>query len=162
MFRQLAFWFLDFILLMALWLAFVFKAEWQETVVGIGAAALGASATAAVRATGHPRFLPRLSWILEFRRVPGQIISDTAAMIGKLFRMAVRGDTGIGRIIAIPFEPGDEGGHSVARRALAVTYASISPDSIVMEIDRAHNRALVHMLTGRRAPEVLRRLGRES
>ena len=161
MFRRLTFWFIDFGLLLILWLAFVFKLDWQEALVGIGAAALGAFGAAAVRATGHPRFQPRLSWILEFRSVPGQIARDTAALTGRLFLMIFRRDTDIGRIIAVPFQTGGSDGRSVARRMLAVTYASISPDAIVMNIDRANNRVFVHVLTSRRAPDLLRRLGED-
>ncbi len=162
MWRGVLFWLTDFALLLALWLAFVFSAGWQELLVGTVAAALGACATKAVRAAGHPHFLPRPSWILELRLVPGQIVRDTIALVRKLFRMIFRGDTETGRTVAVPFRAGGSDGRSVARRVFAVTAASISPDSIVIGIDRAHDRALLHLLTGGRVPEILRRLERKA
>jgi hypothetical protein len=52
-FRRLTFWFIDFGLLLILWLAFVFKLDWQEALVGTGAALLGACGAAAYPLSGY-------------------------------------------------------------------------------------------------------------
>ncbi len=160
MLRRAAYWLIDFGLLLALWFLFVFKPEWHEAWVGVAAAALGAGATEAVRAAEHPRFFPHLSWILEFRRLPLQILRDTWAVTKKLAAMAFLADRDTGRFLTIPFRAGGNSPRAIARRALAITYGSISPDSIVVGINRAHNQLVLHLLAGNRVPEILEILER--
>ncbi len=156
-----AYWLIDFGLLLVLWFLFVSRLQWSEAWVGLAAAALGAGATEAVRRTEHPRFFPHLSWILLFRRLPVQILSDSWAVTKKLGRMMFRGDRGTGRFITMPFRAGGGGPRAIARRALAIVYGSLSPDSIVVSINRAHNRLVVHLLTGNQVPQILQTLERE-
>lgn len=44
-------------------------------------------------------------------------------------------------IRAVPFEVGDDDAHSAARRALAVTYTTLTPNFVVLGI--AHKQALL-------------------
>ncbi|MBZ5584569.1 MAG: Na+/H+ antiporter subunit E [Acidobacteriia bacterium] len=138
------YWFVQFLALLALWFLFVCQIKSSEAAVGLGAAALAATAAEAVRGQEHPRFFPRLRWILDAWRIPGQIVRDSWLVARNL---ATRGGTGVFR--TVPFEARGNDAHSVARRALAILYSTLPPNSIVIGIDRKRDTMLLHVLEER-------------
>jgi hypothetical protein len=146
MLARALYWLLEFVVLLCAWWLFTGTVGWNETVAGAGAALLGATATEAVRGVEHPRFLPDLRWIADFRHVPGAILKDSLLVTGKLWRMLFAGDRSTGRFVSVPFPPTGSGARSIARRVLAILYTTLPPNTIVIGIDRAHNGMLMHQL----------------
>lgn len=116
--------------------------ESHEVIVGVGAAAISAGAVEAVRGTEHPRFLPHIAWLARAFRLPYEIARDNVLLVRNL----ARGDQG--RFVRIPFEPGAEDAHGIARRTLETFYRTLPPNSIVIGIDRARHEILMHVLEG--------------
>jgi multisubunit Na+/H+ antiporter MnhE subunit len=140
MFLRGFYWLVEFGALFALWLLFVFQLRSTESLVGLFAAALGATAVEAVRGCEHPHFLPDFRWLLEFRRVPWRILRDSWMLVRTL-----AGDRS-GSFRSRPFTSGGNDSRSVARRVLATLYETLPPGSIVIGIDRRRNEMLLHVL----------------
>jgi multisubunit Na+/H+ antiporter MnhE subunit len=140
MFTRAVCWLAEFAVLFCVWLLFVDRLAWSETLVGIGAAALAATGAEVVRGQEHPRFLPRAAWIVEFWRLPGQILRDCAHLLLNLLHRRT------GRFLTVAFRAGGADAHSVARRALAIMYTTLPPNTIVIGIDRKRHVMLLHML----------------
>jgi hypothetical protein len=127
--------------LFGLWLLFA-GAQPHELIAGAAASILAATAAEVVRGTEHPRFLPRLPWLVRGLRLPWQILQDSALLVGNLF-------TGReGRFVREPFDAGDADAHGVARRTLETVWRTLPPNSIVIGIDRRRNEILLHVLEG--------------
>lgn len=137
---RVVYWAAEAALLFVFWLLFVDSLASHELAVGAAACVLAATATEAVRGTQHPRFLPHLRWLLASWRLPGQILRDCVLLVRNLF------DHRRGRFESIPFDAGGADARSVARRALAIFYTTLPPNTIVIGIDRRRNSMLLHRL----------------
>jgi multisubunit Na+/H+ antiporter MnhE subunit len=154
MLARAASWFLQFAVLLGIWLLFVSKLEPSETLVGVGAAVLSATASEIVRGVERPRFLPHIGWMLEFWRIPLQILKDCGLVTAKLFRILTGRGRGTGHFVSVPFEWGGTDQRSVARRVLAILYTTVTPNTIVVGIDRERNEMLLHTLVESPVPPV--------
>ena len=141
-----------------LWLLYVSSLSPHELLAGTGAAALAAFASEAVRSAEQPRFVLHLRMLRAARRVPFEILRDCARVTAKLFS----GRRPAGRFRTIPFYAGGDDGASVARRTLAIAFVTVSPNSIVIAIDKRRNRMLFHELVRGGAPQAAYLLGREA
>ncbi len=144
MLARAGYWLVQFLALLGLWFLFVDQLKLSELLVGLGASALAATAAEAVRGQEHPHFLPDLGQLKEAWRLPGRILTDTWLVTLKLVR---RGPS-TGSFHALPFDARGNDGRAVARRALAILYSTLPPNSIVIGIDRKRNEMLVHTLEG--------------
>lgn len=142
MFLRGFYWLIEFVVLFALWLLFVFQLKASESLVGVIAAAIGATAVEAVRGCEHPHFLPDLRWVLDFRHVPLRILRDSWLLVRTL------GSKRSGRFRTRTFNSGGNDSRSVARRVLSTLYETLPPGSIVIGIDRRRNEMLLHVLGG--------------
>src|SRR5512132_3878683 len=64
--RRLFFWLTEFAVLLGLWFLFVSTFKRNELLVGVVAAALGATGAMVVEAQRFAQFRPRLKWLLFF------------------------------------------------------------------------------------------------
>jgi multisubunit Na+/H+ antiporter MnhE subunit len=139
---RIVYWAAEAALLFVLWLLFVAQLASHELLVGAGATVLAASATEAVRGCEHPRFLPHIQWIIRSWRLPFEILRDCALLIRNLF------DGRTGHLEALPFDAQGDDARAVARRALAIFYTTLPPNTVVIGIDRRRNVMLLHRLEG--------------
>lgn len=139
-------WLADVAILIPVWFILVGTINLPELVVGFVAAAIAATVTEVTRSIGFARFYPRLYWFTEVWRVPGQILVDcgilTVVLVDRILRK--RKETGFLRIL--PFTSGGTGGRSAARRALAITVGTLSPNTCVLDIEPYHNFVLLHQI----------------
>jgi multisubunit Na+/H+ antiporter MnhE subunit len=154
---RLVYWCVEWVLLFVLWLAIAGFSR-NEMIAGSAASAVAAGAVEAVRGLEYPRFYPYLRWILEAWRIPGQIAADTVLLVRKLGRMIFLGDRDTGHFQSIPFRAHGNDSRCVARRALATTYVTLPPNSIVIGIDRDHDWMLIHFLEPAPLPPIIRLL----
>ncbi len=147
MLTRALYWSVGFAVLLCVWLLFTTTLAWSETVVGVAAAALAATGTEAVRGAEHPRFLPQIRWLIQFRRLPAEILRDCMLLMRKLMHMCFRGDRRTGEFRTVPFRAGGATSRSAARRALAILYTTLPPNTIVIGIDRTRDVMLLHLLT---------------
>ena len=153
-------WTIQWLLMMALWFAFVAKVELGEFFVGVFAAALAATGDAAIRhRRSFAKFNPHWRWLLEFWREPGYVVSETAVIFWVLLRRLLLQREPDSVLRTIPFDAGGETARAAARRALALTLTTIPPNFIVIGIDKHRNSMLVHQIQQSDVPEVMNRLG---
>jgi len=142
---------------MLLWLLFTSTVNPGEAVVGVAVAAIAATATTLVRSKNPFLFQPRLRWLLLVGRLPVAIASDTWTVMRVLVlhlsgRRRVRGT-----LRALPFPYGDpDSAEDGARRALAATLVSMTPNSVVLGFDRERGEIVYHRLgPARKDPKAL-------
>jgi multisubunit Na+/H+ antiporter MnhE subunit len=131
---------------MLLWVLFTSTLDAQELIVGSTAAGLATIVAELVRRRGLVRFRCPLRWVLEARRLPGRVASDSLLLVHPLWRAVTRREPFGGRFWAVPFEPGGDDARSATRRALVVAAISLTPNTYVLGIDRDKHIMLTHQL----------------
>lgn len=119
--------------LFAFWLLFTDTVEEASNYVGIGAAALGATASELVRQQRIAVVRPRARWLLRGWRPLASVPGD----LWKLTAEALR---------ALPFDSVGDAPRDNARRAAAEIAGSFSPNTLVVGIDVERGEILVHQL----------------
>lgn len=147
-----AFWALWWVVLFAIWETQQATGEATEVVAGAVAAALGATLAEAIRRRGLSRIRLRSSWLLPVSALPWKIVRGLVVLaealllrtLGRPVRAAYR---------AVPFPAGRADPDSRGRRALATLVGSVSPNTIVLDIDEERKIALKHDLVPDRASD---------
>lgn len=152
-------WAAHFLLMLGLWFLFAAKVEPGEILAGIGGAALAVTGGVAVGRGMDARFKFRPAWLLETWRLPGDVLSDTVLVFKVLFRRIVLLKKPESLMRSVPFDFGGASARSAARRAIALIVTTLSPNSIVIGIDRESRSMLVHQVEESDVPEVTKRLG---
>ena len=99
--------------------------------------------------------------MIRARRLPWQLVSDTALLMAALWGHLTGTRPGRGSFRAIPFRHGDRRDPTdVARRALAELGVSVTPNTVAIGVDSSRDVLLVHELV-QRPGSVDRLLGRE-
>jgi multisubunit Na+/H+ antiporter MnhE subunit len=125
--------------LFLLWIAFVDNVFGVELAAGVGAAALGATAALVARMEERTR---------KFALTPRQLVAllgPAARIVPDFWRVVVaipKRPQGRTRHMPIPASLRDSAGG----RALAVASGSLTPNSVVVDIDREAGTMLVHEL----------------
>lgn len=133
--------------LFGFWVLLVGTTEWLELVAGACAAALGAALAESLRAK-----LPFDAALLAGAwRIPLRILRDFALLTWALV-LHVAGVRPVRSVwVEVPFPRAEEPG----RRAVAAELGSLSPNTIVADVDRERRVALVHELVRGRGPTSL-------
>lgn len=142
------------------WLLYTGKLERNELLIGLPAAILAMLASEVVRGEEHEKFGPNAGMWLPLWRVPTEILRDSLLISWKLLSAASAWRRPAGRFLAIQFEAGGADSRSVARRTLAIGLSTISPNSIIIGIDRRRNLLLFHQLVNDKMPQPAYILGR--
>lgn len=153
---QIVFWIGDWATLMAFWIALTGSFRWTELLIGAGASLVGSIISVATEAMTFVRFLPQWRYLWQSRSVIWQIPLGVISVVGVLFR---EGKCAAGHIRFVPFEPGGEEAESQTRRAVAETFPSMAPASIVIGVDRGMGVVIFHLLGSSSPPPTLQRLG---
>ena len=134
--RRLKFWIAWYIPLVGLWLAFVSTLDPHEILLGLVAAAVGATAQELVNAQDLVRFRLKPRWLRDLWRLPGQVLADCWLLAVVLWRQFARGEEPAGRFRAVPFPVAEEDDALVnARRALVTTTVSVTGNTYVVGIE---------------------------
>ena len=152
--RWAAMWAAWWVLLAALYLLLVDTLARPEVVLGLLAAAATAAALVAVRAQGRDRLAADPRWaVLLVRRLPINVLRDTGVVFAALGRALWRRERIEGVFRVVPFDAGGDDPRSAARRALVVAGTCLSPNTVVVAIDAAHDQLILHQLVAsRQAP----------
>jgi multisubunit Na+/H+ antiporter MnhE subunit len=148
----------EFLFLFGLWMLFVSQAQRMEAVIGAGAAVVGAVADALVKAKQLDKFRPRVEWVLLLAWEPWYVLRGSVSVFIELAKR-VAGKTPDAQFQVVPFRGGGDDRESSARRALAITLTSISPDTIVVGIANDRNFMLLHQIRSSGPPLLTKRLG---
>jgi hypothetical protein len=159
--KRVLFWFAEAAILFVFWLIYVHETAAHELMVGAGAAVLAATGAEAVRGLNFARFYPHAKWLLLFWRVPGSIVNDCWVLSRALAERMFLGRALDGETAVVRFDPGGADPRSAARRAIAVTFSSLSPNFIAIRIERKRRLLLYHQVRAVGVPVMLEKLGAE-
>jgi multisubunit Na+/H+ antiporter MnhE subunit len=152
-------WVIQWVLFWGAWLLFVGKLERAELLAGSVAAALAATGSTVAWSTDLARFGAHLSWIAQAWRLPWYMITDTCEVFGVLLRHLFTRHKAESLLRAVPFEACGPSDDEAALRALAITYNTITPGWVVVDIDRENRVMLYHVLKEGEVREMTRKLG---
>lgn len=158
MLKRAGYWVAEWAVLFLFWEVFVDKLEGHEIAAGLAAAALSAAGTEMVRGVEHPRFYPQAAMLAQAWRVPGMVLKGCWVLALRLARRAW-GDCSAGLFRTIRFHGGGSEPKDVGRRALAVVFSTLPPNSLVIGIDRRRNFLMLHQVRSTGVPALLRKLG---
>jgi multisubunit Na+/H+ antiporter MnhE subunit len=153
---QFVFWIADWATLMAFWIALTGSFRWTELLIGAGASLIGSIASVVADEMTLVRFLPHWQYVWKARSVLWQIPMGVLSVVGAVIRHDGRAT---GRAHFVPFDPGSENAESQARRAVAETFPTMAPASVVIGVDRGMGVVIFHLLGTTSPPPTLKRLG---
>ena len=158
---SLLLWLAGIAALLPLWFVFAGKFSTAELMAGLVAAVEAASLSEVARSTGFAPFYPRPRWLIHLGKVPGEVLADCAILLVILAGRIVHHRQERGFFKAVSFHSGGAGARSAARRALAITVGTLSPNTCVVDIEPHHDFALLHQIRETPAPEFLRIVSEE-
>jgi hypothetical protein len=140
-----------------LWFLFVYQLSLIELAAGAAAAAL---TVVALQISFHAvplRFRPEARWLSQAFMLPATVVKDMVVLLRALTRLL--SGRKIHSLFQVTHFPAiAEGPHANAKRALAVAFTSVSPNSIVVGIDRNSGLLLFHELEKTPLPKILEEL----
>jgi multisubunit Na+/H+ antiporter MnhE subunit len=142
-----------------LWAGFTAGFKLHEMLVGLLATGLTVLFFANLLRTETLNLELRGRDLLCVAHVPASILKDCWIALVVLFEDLVGKRPAESRYVACGFKTGQRDPLLVGRSALAVTYATMSPNMIVIGIDPAQSLMLYHQLRRDRVPDFVRALG---
>jgi len=140
------------------WYLFVGRLGTDELWGAIPGSALAALATYVV-------LEQRIIWfrdgkdLLQAWRLPGYMVTGTWEIFQVLFAQLFAGKPAPSLLLQVPYEDVGDNPREAARRALAVTYTTSTPNFIVLGIDREKAMLVFHQIKRGPVLEVTKRLG---
>lgn len=143
-----------------LWLVLADNTGGREMACGAGAAAISMIATVLFVRKIKASFRSRLKFLKEAVHVPPQLVTDTGRLVITVARR-LGGARTASRIMAVPFRRGANMPSSRMRRALAITYLTTTPNTLVLGISHDPELFLFHTIVPTPLPQFLERMGAE-
>lgn len=132
-----------------------------ELIVGVVAATIAATGAELARAQGIVGESIRARWLLRIHRpllqLPSDVLAVSIVAIRQLVNVRHR-PAHVGRFRAFPFRCADPKRLDSGRQAMAETFGSFAPNTIVVGVDYEHEMILGHQLQsegGREAIDIL-------
>lgn len=116
-----------------------------ELMSGAGAAILGATLVEVAQYQADSRFRIRIEWLAPAVRLPARISNDTVVVFAALWRRITRGEVPTSGFVEMA-AAGGEDPDAVSHRALQVLGRSLSPNTIVVDVDPGRETMLAHHL----------------
>ena len=143
------------------WLAwFVFTGEisFEEMLAGVGCALF--SSWFCIRTWREMDLMIelRVADFLESWQLPWTLIQGAGQVVAVLAKDLAGGKRAESTYFAVPFERRHDG-NGMLRRVLAVSFTSVSPNTIVIGIDRRRGLLLYHVISPAKLPEMTQKLG---
>lgn len=143
-----------------LWLIFADNAGFREMIVGALAAAISTFVVGLFLARTIDRFKLQRQYLAQVVHIPRVLFSDTCILL-RTIAMRLRGKDIPSGIVAVPFRLGTDDPRSRGRRALAVTFLTLTPNSLVLGFARDPERLFFHTVIPQPLPEFMREMGAE-
>ena len=140
--------------LVGLWFLFVYQLSLIELLAG---AAVAAVSLVALQVSLHAvplRFKPELRWFSGVFILPVTVVKDMVILLRALARL-LQGKKLSSLFQVTRFSATAEGSRANAKRVLAIAFITVSPNSIVVGIDRKSGLLLFHELERTPAPKIL-------
>lgn len=142
------------------WLILTNNTGWREMACGAGAAAISMVATVLFVWKIKASFRMRAEFLNGAVRVPQQLATDTGLLVTTVARR-LAGARAASRIMVVPFRRGENMPTSRMRRALAITYLTTTPNTLVLGISKDPELFLFHTIVPMPLPQFMERMGAE-
>lgn len=152
-------WAVVWLLHLGLWFLFVAQLSIDELLAGMAAAAVATAAAAVFEALGLVKFRPLLRSLVQAWRIPWYLITGTGEIFHGLAKQLFTAGGAPSTLRAVPFVVGGHDSESTARRALAVTYTTITPNFIVLGIVSEQGLMLYHQILPGKVLPITKQLG---
>lgn len=139
-------WAIWWVLCAALWLALVDRVKLDELLLGVLAAALGATAAVLVRQRRTVLLHPRARWLRGTWRPLLALVADLAPLARALVVRGILRREQTGRIHELPYDAVGDDPRQAAHRVLSAVLGSLGPNTIVLEIDAERRMLITHQL----------------
>jgi multisubunit Na+/H+ antiporter MnhE subunit len=144
----------------AFWLLLTDNTGWREMLAGAGASAISMLAIMLFVDRIKANFRFRARFLKQAIHVPKQLVTDTGLLVFTIARR-IAGVKPASGIMAVRFRRGGNMPSSMARRALAVTYLTVSPNTLVLGISEHQNILVFHTIVPAPLPPFVERMGAE-
>lgn len=144
------------------WLVFVGSFDLPELYGGALVAALATVASNVVLEDKIASFYAHPKWLALLLLLPKPIAVDSLRVLRVLARKLLYGVHPESGLRMVPFEPDGDDPSSATRRALAIAYGTVPPNSIVLGIDRKRGLLVFHQLDPAPLSPLLTSLGARS
>ena len=104
----------------------------RDFVIGLVAVGLTITAVTGAARLMQVKFRPSLRELAQAWRIPWGAVSGTAGVMVALCSNCSRSRGAPSLLVAVPFDVGGDDARSAGRRTLALTYSTITPNSIVL------------------------------
>jgi hypothetical protein len=142
-----------------LWLIYTNNPGYREMIAGTVAALLATVGVVVFGAHGKIRFRLRAIDVLQVIRLPAYVVTDTAKLLRAIGEQMWGRRGAPSCIEAVEFDALGNDASSAGRRALAVTYGTISPNSVLVGVVTEQGLLLYHRIQPGRISPMLRHLG---
>jgi hypothetical protein len=142
------------------WLLFTDTFQYWELLFGAASSLLAAIGAEAARSAVVVKFRPKLSWILEGWRLPWYVVQGCAQILWVMFKDVLKPERSVLR--SVEYDGGGDDAGSAARRALTITYTTMPPNFVILDIDAAKRVMIVHQVSESPTPIMTRHLGAKS
>lgn len=147
--------------LMGAWMLFVVTTQLPEVLLGLGSAVLAYIGVAAIRRQVGLFGLVKLRWLRDALVLVPRLVTDTFLVFRALGRQLFQGQHVTGAFMAMPYSPGQHDQLSaLSADAFAVASNSLTPNTIVLDVDPVEGLILVHQLEPQTPAEAQRDLVR--
>lgn len=150
---------LQWVVAMGLWLIFVGSFDLAEIYAGALVAGLATIASNIVLEDKIVSFYTNPRWLAMALLLPREIAVDSFRVLRALARRMLFGTVPRSGIFRAPFDAGGDDKESATRRALAIAYGTVSPNTIILGIDRKKNEVVYHRLDAAPLSPIVERLG---
>jgi multisubunit Na+/H+ antiporter MnhE subunit len=149
--KRLLFWIAWYVPLVGLWLLFVVTLDPAELLLGVVAAAIGATAQELVNAQDLVRFRLEPPWLRGLRHLPKEVLVESWLLAVVLWRQLAgrRRATGEYRYVPFPADAEADDAGANARKALVTIALSLAPNTYVIGIEGSDRAMLIHQLLPR-------------
>jgi hypothetical protein len=144
--RRGAAWVAGWVVSAALYLLLIDITDLPELIVGAGAAVLAATGFALARERDLSGVSTRLWWLTRLHRALVRAPVDIVMVSMVALRQLARPGATVGQFRAVPFGCGDDAALESGRRALAESFGSFAPNTIIIGVDPDRELLLGHQL----------------
>lgn len=142
------------------WLVLTDNSGWREMLVGACASTISLLAIAVFVRKTKWTFRVRLKLLKEAIHVPPQLFTDTELLAFTVVRRMFGARPASG-IMAVPFRRGANTPSSRMRRALAITYVTVTPNTLVLGISQDPELFVLHSIVPKPLPQFMACMGAE-
>ena len=144
-----------------LWLIFADNAGFREMLIGAAGAAVSTFFVALFLRCSPQRFELQARCWAQAIYIPQILFHDTWILLRAVARR-VLGRNVHGQIVSVPFDVGGNDAISRGRRALAITFLNLTPNSLVLGILKKENILFFHTVIPQPLPPFMEKMGARS